>query len=95
MNPLERITSHRIETAAGYVLPEGAGPADWWLAVLVDPSASAQRRDEAARELRRLGTRAIREAQTRWRKIVGGLGYRPMSNENCYAKGRDLGPSQR
>jgi hypothetical protein len=65
MNPLERITSHRIESAAGYDLPEGAGPADWWLAVLIDPSASAARRDEAARELRRLGPRAIREAQQR------------------------------
>jgi hypothetical protein len=46
-------------------LPEGAGPADWWLAVLIDPGASAARRDEAARELRRLGARAIREAQDR------------------------------
>jgi hypothetical protein len=46
-------------------LPDGAGPADWWLATLIDPSASAQRRDEAAKELRRLGARAIREAQDR------------------------------
>src|SRR6266853_580142 len=53
----------RVERTAA--LPEGAGPADWWLAVLIDPTASAQRRDEAARELRRLGARAIREAQDR------------------------------
>jgi hypothetical protein len=46
-------------------LPDGAGPADWWLAVLIDPTASQTRRDEAARELRRLGARAIREAQDR------------------------------
>jgi hypothetical protein len=67
MNPLERITNHQIEriSLVGYDLPDGAGPADWWLAVLVDSSASAQRRDEAARELRRLGARAIREAQDR------------------------------
>jgi len=67
MNPLERITNLRIEcpTLVGCDLPEGAGPADWWLATLIDPSASAARRDEAARELRRLGARAIREAQDR------------------------------
>jgi hypothetical protein len=53
------------EPKVGCVLPEGAGPADWWLAVLIDPSASAARRDEAARELRRLGARAIAQAQDR------------------------------
>jgi hypothetical protein len=54
-----------VKPKPSYDLPEGAGPSDWWLATLVDPSASAARRDEAARELRRLGARAIREAQDR------------------------------
>ena len=48
-----------------YALPDGAGPADCWLAILLDKTASAARRDLAARELRLLGARAIREAQTR------------------------------
>ena len=46
-------------------LPPGAGPADYWLAILLDKTTPAQRRDEAARELRRLGGYAIRAAQKR------------------------------
>jgi hypothetical protein len=74
-------TKHNLATAEGQqalvdelnaknkppsiALPDGAGPADWWLAVLIDPTASQTRRDEAAKELRGLGPRAIREAQAR------------------------------
>jgi hypothetical protein len=48
-----------------YNLPPAAGPADVWIAVLNDPRASDAELKEAARELRRLGPRAIREAQQR------------------------------
>ncbi len=63
-----RILDSTVEDAAtkpGNDLPPGAGPADYWLAILLDKSASAQRRDEAARELRRLGANAVRAAQQR------------------------------
>jgi len=48
-----------------YELPYRAGPADYWLAVLLDTSASVDRRDAAARNLERLGQRAIDAA---WRR---------------------------
>jgi hypothetical protein len=46
-------------------MPSDGGPADHWLSVLHDPTAPAARLDLAARELRLLGTRAVKEAQAR------------------------------
>jgi len=46
-------------------LPEGAGPADWWLAILLDESGPTWRRDQAARELGKLGDKAVKAAQRR------------------------------
>src|SRR5258707_12635024 len=56
-------------TTVRYDLPDGAGAADVWIAVINDPKATNDELKEASRELRRLatslGARAIRDAQDR------------------------------